>query len=128
MAGTINLMAGAAAGIFPSPVGSSPNRSATQRPEEHGTPGRSKLTPPEAGIPQEFAPERKLLTSSLERARNTLLSQKTSLSFERDDQDGKMYLSIKDRRSGEEVTRIPKKYAESGDPPQKAGSRVDVRI
>jgi uncharacterized FlaG/YvyC family protein len=123
MAGTISPMAGAAAGILPSPVGSSPNRSANQRTAEHVAPVGSAPIPPE-----DNAQERALLRSSLERARSAGLSQKTSLSFERDDENGKIYLSIKDRRTGEEVIRIPKKYMESGDPPEKAGGRVDVRI
>jgi uncharacterized FlaG/YvyC family protein len=124
MAGTINPLAGAAAGILPSPAGSSSNRSANPRTEEHRAPVRSAPIPPEAGTQV----ERTLLTSSLERARSAGLSQKTSLSFERDDESGKIYLSIKDRRTGEEVIRIPKKYLEGGDLPEKAGSRVDVRI
>jgi uncharacterized FlaG/YvyC family protein len=128
MAGTISMLAGAAAEVLPPPVGSSPNRSGPQRSENRGAPESSAPKPPVEGIEEESAQHGKYLALLLERARNAGLANNTTLTFERDNLDGNMYLSIKDKRTGEEVIRIPKKYLENAAPHQGLGHRVDVRI
>jgi uncharacterized FlaG/YvyC family protein len=128
MAGTISLLAGAAAEVLPSPVGSSLSRSGPQRSEDRRAPERTAPKPPVEGIQEESFQDRKYLASLLEQARNAGLANSTTLTFERDDLDGDMYVSIKDKRTGEEVIRIPKKLLDSAVLHQGSGHCVDVRI
>jgi hypothetical protein len=64
----------------------------------------------------------------LEQARRAGLANDTTLTFERNDLHGNMYMSIKDKRTGEEIIRIPMKYSNDAAPHQESGHRVDVRI
>jgi uncharacterized FlaG/YvyC family protein len=128
MAGTISMLAGAAAEVLHSPVGSSPNRSVTQRAESRSAPVRSSPKQPVEGIPEQLAQDSRYPAAILERARSAGLANRTTLTFERDVKDGKMYLYIKDKRTGDEVIRIPKKQLETADPQPVPSRRVDVRI
>ncbi len=128
MAGTIDMLAGAAAEVLPSPVGTSPNRSVAQRVENTGAVDGSKRGLESAALSDGPAPDRTFLISVLEKARNAGLSKSTSLTFERDTTDGRMYLYIRDRHTGEEVVRIPKKFLEDATINQGQSHRVDVRI
>ncbi len=127
MAGTISMLAGAAE-VLPSPGGSSPNRSVTPRAENHSAHVRSLPEQPVVGIPEQPAQGSRYSAEVLERARSAGLANRTSLMFERDIDDGKMYLYIKDKRTGDEVIRIPRKQLETADPQPVPGHRVDVRI
>ena len=127
MADTISLLAGAAAEVLPSPVGSSPNRSETQRAANRSAPDKSLSNQPVDGIPEEPPQDRQYLAAVLERARSAGLSNHTMLTFERDT-DGKMYVYIKDKRTGEEVIRIPERILEHVDAKSVSSRRVDVRI
>jgi uncharacterized FlaG/YvyC family protein len=129
MAGTISMLTGAAAEVLSSPIGSSPIRSGPQRSENRSAPPESSLpNPPVVGVEEQPVQDQKYLASLLERARNAGLASTTTLTFERDNLDGNMYVSIKDKRTGEEVIRIPRKYLENAAPPQGPGHRVNVRI
>ncbi len=128
MAGTISMLAGAAAEVLPSPVGSSPNRSVTQRAESRSASVRSLPKQPVEGIPEKPAQDSRYPAAILERARSAGLGSRTTLMFERDVKDGRMYLYIKDKRTGEEEFCIPKKALETADPQPAPGHRVDVRI
>ncbi len=130
MAGEISIIAGAVAEAHSSPVAASPNRSGPPRSAERIAPGRT--APQDEGgaesLPEGYSEERALLNSILERARNVTLSKNTTLSFERDDTDGRMYLHVKDKRTGEELYRIPKKYLSDIEPHLWQRHEVDVRI
>jgi len=127
MAGDIGLIAGAAVEARSSPIAASTNRSAKQHSENQEAPSldsQRKRASPEDGNPE----ARALLTSMLERAQNVTLSNNTMLSFERDQDDGQMYLHVKDKRTGEELYRIPKKCLADIDPHLWQHQQVDVRI
>ena len=130
MAGEISIIAGAVAEAHPSPVAASQNRSGAPRTAERIGPGRtaSQDEGDTKELPEDYSEERALLYSILERTRNMTLSQNTTLSFERDDTDGRMYLHIKDKRTGEELYRIPKKYLSEVEPHLWQRHEVDVRI
>jgi uncharacterized FlaG/YvyC family protein len=107
-----------------------PNRSGSPRSADRRAPDR---TAPQdegraEGLPEGVSEERALLNSILERARNVTLSKNTTLSFERDDTDGRMYLHVKDKSTGEELYRIPKKYLSDIEPHLWQRHEVDVRI
>ncbi len=128
MAGTINLLAGAAAEVLPSPVGASLNRSATQRAESHSAPVTPLSRQPVESPPERPAQPSSYPATSPERAQTAGLAKRTTLTFERDLDNGKMYLYIKDKRTGEEVLRIPSKILKTVNPQADTGHRVDVRI
>lgn len=61
------------------------------------------------------------------------LASRTTIYYARDDQSGRMYLYVKDRRTGEELYRIPKDYlpavdAASGRPALEDSPKVDLTI
>jgi len=130
MAGEITLMAGVPAEAQPPPAGAAADRSTPHSAGQAGAPRRS-APQQTTGVPasqDESSEERTLLTSMLEHAQNVALSQNTTLAFERDEKDGKMYLHIKDKRTGEDLYRIPKKYLAGIDPHLWQRQQVDVRI
>lgn len=130
MAGEISQVSGVAAEALPSPAVATSNRSGAQRPDVRGVPVR----PPAAeetdmgGLQNRSPQDKTFLTSMLERAQSVALGNNTTISFERDDQDGKMYALVKDKRTGEELFRIPKNYLTSVDPHHREHHRVDVRV
>ena len=130
MAGEITILAGTVAEAPSSPVVASSKSSGAARSAERTAPGRT--APQEKGgaedLPEGYSEERALLNSILERARNVTLSKNTTLSFERDDTDGRMYLHIKDKRTGEDLYRIPKKCLPDIEPHLWQRHEVDVRI
>ena len=130
MAGEISIIAGAVAEAHPSPVAASQNRSGAPRTADRIGPGRtaSQDEGNTKELPEGYSEERALLNSILERARNVTFSQNTTLSFERDDTDGRMYLHVKDKRTGEDIYRIPKKYLSEVEPHLWQRHEVDVRI
>jgi len=130
MAGEISIIAGAVAEAHPSPVAASQHRSGAPRTAERIGPGRT-ASRDESGandVPEGYSEEREILNSILERARNVTFSKNTTLSFERDDTDGRMYLHVKDKTTGEELYRIPKKYLSELEPHLWQRHEVDVRI
>ena len=128
MAGTISLLAGAAAEGLPSPVGASPNRSVAQRAENRSVPVRPLPEQPGEGLPVEPTQESIYPAAILERAQAAGLARRTTLTFERDIENGKMYVYIKDKSTGEEVIRIPNKILENASPQPEPDHQVDVRI
>jgi uncharacterized FlaG/YvyC family protein len=128
MAGTISLVAGAAAEVLSPPDGSFAKRSGLQRAENRGLPKES-MPGQATGSPRaESAQDGRGLASTVARGQNAGSSHKTMLIFERDDKSGKMYLYIRDKRTGEEVVRIPRKLLGDAEPEPEAGSRVDIRV
>jgi uncharacterized FlaG/YvyC family protein len=130
MAGEIGKISGAAVEALPSPIVASSHRSNAQRHHESGASIRSTPRPATSadGLQDDYPADRTSLASILERAQNAALANTTSMSFERDDADGKMYLYIKDKRTGEDLYRIPKKYLAATDPKPGPGHTVDVHI
>ena len=68
------------------------------------------------------------LMDLLQHAQDVELGKNTTYSFERSDKDDKMYISVKDKRTGGELYRIPKHYLSDVDPQHKPRHQVDVRI
>ena len=128
MAGTISLLAGAAAEGLSSPAGASPIRSAAQRTEYRSAPARPLPEQPVEGLPEQPSQDSVYPASILEQARNAGLARRTTLTFERDIENGKMYVYIKDKSTGEEVIRIPNKILENASPQPEPYHQVDVRI
>jgi uncharacterized FlaG/YvyC family protein len=122
MAGEISFIAGAVAETLSPPTAASPNRSGHPRTAERSSPAKTE------SLPEGYSEDRALLNSILERARNVSLSNNTTLSFERDDADGRMYLHIKDKGTGQELCRIPKKYLSDIEPHLWQRHELDVRI
>lgn len=71
---------------------------------------------------------RETLAAILEFAQRATLASDTTIYYERDDQNGRMYLHVMDKRTGEELYRIPKDYlpADPANPAQ--AHRLDVQI
>jgi uncharacterized FlaG/YvyC family protein len=122
MAGEISILPGAATEVLPSPVAISPNRSGAPK---GSTPQQKKSA---ESVPAGYPEDQAVLGSILKRAQNVALANNTTLSFERDDADGKIYIYIKDKRTGEELYRIPKKLAANIDFQHDQSHKVDVRI
>ena len=77
--------------------------------------------------------EKETLVSLLKQAEAISLASRTVIYYARDEQSGRMYLYVKDRRTGEELYRIPKDYlpmadAGSGRPVQGETPKVDLTI
>lgn len=77
--------------------------------------------------------EKETLVSLLKQAEAISLASRTVIYYARDEQSGRMYLYVKDRRTGEELYRIPKDYlpmadAGSGRPAQGKTPKVDLTI
>ncbi len=128
MAGAIDLLVRAAAEVLPSPVGASLNRSVTQRADYNSAPTRPLPGQPAdrpTGPPAQEGPHH---AANAERAPGAGLAKLTTLTFERDVDNGRMYLYIKEKRTGEEVLRIPSKILGTAERREESGHRVDVRI
>jgi len=100
-----NLIISAVTADLHSPVSASPSRvesKGAERKTGASGPGQTPEEPPleDPGI----------LEAHLTHARETITRENTTLSFERDAEDGRMYLHIRDKRTGEELERIPKSY------------------
>lgn len=133
MAGEINIT-GAFADALPSPVAASGTRSGTQRPAAAPrAPAAPDTTTPQRGAAVEneqtgYSKEATYLSSMLQRVQSAIRNDDTTLSFERDNEDGQMYLHVKDKLTGEEIYRIPKHYLKNVDTHPGHNHRVDVRI
>jgi len=127
MAGTISFLAGAPVEVLSPSAGSSANRSGMQHPGDHGVAGRAIARQPTQDLGGQPTLDAKGLAATAAQGEKAGPSSKTTLIFERDDKSGKMYLYIRDKRTGEEVIRIPRKILGDAEP-QAAGSRVDIRV
>ncbi len=127
MAGTINLVAGAAE-VLPPPVGSSANRSGTQHAERRGAPDRSIPGQSTEGARGPSVQAGKIAATADARGQNAGLSSKTTLIFQRDGENGRMYLYIRDKQTGEEVMRIPSKVLDDAESQPSPSRRVDIRV
>lgn len=129
MAMDISQIAGAATDLLPSSVSASAVSAGPRRPDPEGT-----LSIPAAnnneGEPasEGSSVEKTYLTDLLQRAQDVELGKNTTYSFERSNNDGKVYMSVKDKRTGEELYRVPKHYLSEVDPQNKQRHQVDVRI
>lgn len=134
MAGEIISISGALADAHPSPAAASTNRPSSHRPvvshEARGAPATStpQTKTGTAGLQKSEPEDKELLARILERAENIVLARNNKLSFERDTEDGRMYLFIRDKNTGEEIFRIPKNYLKNTDPHLWGSHRLDVRI
>lgn len=77
--------------------------------------------------------DKETLVSLLKQAEAISLASRTVIYYARDEQSGRMYLYVKDRRTGEELYRIPKDYlpaadAASGRPALEDPPKVDLTI
>jgi uncharacterized FlaG/YvyC family protein len=68
------------------------------------------------------------LVAKLEHAQDVALANTTTLSFERDAEDGRMYIHVRDKRTGEVLYRIPRNYLKDADPTLRPEHHVDLRI
>jgi uncharacterized FlaG/YvyC family protein len=134
MSGEISMITGVIAEALPSPVAASSNRSGSQRSkaptEAQSAPAMSAAQAKRGGEgTQSNAPEEnKLLNVKSEEAQKALMTHNATFSFERDQEDGRMYLHVKDKFTGEEIYRIPKNYLKGVDPQLGRDHKVDVRI
>jgi hypothetical protein len=134
MAGEIGAIGGGFADALPSPVAASPNRSTHQGqvavPEARGAPGNpapqagNVLNDHKPGYPEDNT----LLASILGRVQAAVQADNTAFYYERDGEDGKMYLHVKNKRTGEEIYRIPRNYLKNMEPSLLHRHQVDVRI
>jgi uncharacterized FlaG/YvyC family protein len=130
VAGEISQISGVAAEALPSPVVATSKRSGVQCPklgDVRDRPVAAEETDM-GGLQNRSSSDDTFLASMLEHAQSVALGDNTTISFERDDQDGKMYVYVKDKRTGEELFRIPKNYLTSIDPHHRQNHRVDVHI
>lgn len=77
--------------------------------------------------------DKEALVSLLKQNEALSLASRTTIYYARDDQSGRMYLYVKDRRTGEELYRIPKDYlpaaeGASGRPALEDPPKVDLTI
>lgn len=128
MTGTIEMLAGAVAEVLPSPVGPLAIRSHAQRREDAGAVEKTEARLDVEALSGQDAPDKAFLASILEKARSAGFSKKTELSFEQDAANGQMYVYVRDKRTGEEVLRIPAEYLADAALRKGQVHRVDVRI
>jgi uncharacterized FlaG/YvyC family protein len=130
MAGEISQITGVLTESLGLQAGTGLSRAAPRRQDAAGArepqPTKSEPVP---GKPQDGSPaEETYLASRVERAQEAALAHTTTLTFERDEEDGRMYIHVKDKRTGEELYRIPRNYLQGIDPKLRHAHRVDVRI
>jgi uncharacterized FlaG/YvyC family protein len=68
------------------------------------------------------------LASVLENAQRAALANDTTIYYQRDETNGRMYLHVKDKRTGEELYRIPKDYLPTPDKSPTESHTVDLMI
>jgi uncharacterized FlaG/YvyC family protein len=68
------------------------------------------------------------LASVLEHAQRASLANDTTIYYQRDETNGRMYLHVKDKRTGEELYRIPKDYLPAPDKSPAESHTVDLII
>jgi hypothetical protein len=56
------------------------------------------------------------------------LASDTTIHFERSEENGKMYIYVKDKVTGEELYRIPRDLARNPEPQSSEARQLDVRI
>ncbi len=132
MVNEINSNTAVLADSVPFPAGS-PSRKAADAVKSTDGPGKN---PKSGQASDQDAPSDSLTitqkredsTAVLERLQQTALASRTSVYYARDAEDGKMYLHVKDKRTGEDLYRIPKDYLKIPEPEVEPAARVDVRI
>ena len=133
MAGEISI-AGIYADALAPPVAVPNTRSGTQHaaaaPE---APITLAVTASQAGVTAETKnnglPTNKTeLASILGRMQNAFPPDNITLAYERDSEDGRMYLHVRNKLTGKEILRIPKNYIQTMDTQPGNGLRVDVHI
>jgi uncharacterized FlaG/YvyC family protein len=129
MAVDISQIAGAATDLLSSSPYMSSASAGLRRPDPEETPSTPAASNKEGEPAQEGRSDAKTyLMDLLQRAQDVELGKDTTYSFERSDKDGKVYISVKDKRTGGELYRIPKHYLTDVDLQNKQRHQVDVRI
>jgi uncharacterized FlaG/YvyC family protein len=133
MPGEISVITGMVLGAPSSPVAASSHRSGSQRPSPQVESAVSGiLAPPPVGgketIPNTSAENKAQLAFHQERAQKALMTHNASFSFERDSDDGRTYLLVKNKATGEEIYRIPKSYLRNAALHSRQPHGVDVHI
>jgi uncharacterized FlaG/YvyC family protein len=118
LVGEISQLSGAAVEAPPSPAVATSNRFGIQQPDVGSV--LDKTAPAketDTGGLQDGSPNKKTpLASMVAHARSVELGNNATITFERDHQDGKMYVHVKDKSTGKELFRIPENYLKSADP------------
>ena len=106
------------------------NRATSRRPESGGATERSSSKAREKTEASDgsSAKEKTLLKVLLERAQNVVLSKNTTLSFEQDPSDGKIYIHVKDKNTGEVLYRVPRKYLANIESHLWQSQKLDLRV
>jgi len=130
MAGEISNLAGTALAARPAPAAPPAHRAGSRRPVPDADPEKAAALPAtdkkgQAGGSPDLSSS---LDEMVEKAQNRVLTNSTTLSFERDSLDGKMYICVKDRRTGEDLYRIPRNYLADSEASDTQSHQVDVRI
>ena len=133
MASGIDSLLSAVTRSFSVPVVPSARREATNPghdPDEATAAGRS-APDKETGdaLSEETAQaNQERLSILLDYARRSALATDTTIYYQRDAQNGRMYLHVMDKRTGEELYRIPKDFLPALDPDPGDTHQVDVEI
>jgi uncharacterized FlaG/YvyC family protein len=115
------------------PIGPAARRDATKPGQDSGeatAAGRSAPDKETGGAVLEEAAQAKKeeLSLLLDHAQRSALASNTTIYYRRDDQNGRMYLHVMDKRTGEELYRIPKDFLPALDPDPGDTHQVDVEI
>jgi len=135
MANGINLIAGAVANSVPSPAGTATKRSGVA--QKSTAPADHEATRAEQAellkkvqaqwSEKEVREKQRGPGSILELAENLSFASDTTIHFQRNDDNGRMYMHVMDKRTGEELYRIPRDFLQEMEP-QSENHQVDVRI
>jgi uncharacterized FlaG/YvyC family protein len=135
MAYGINFLAGAVAHSVPSPAGTATKRSGVE--QKSTAPLQNEATRAEQTellekVQDEWTEKgarekREDLHSILELAETLSLASDTTIHFQRNDDNGRMYMHVMDKHTGEELYRIPRDFLQELEQ-QSENHHLDVRI
>lgn len=110
---------------------SAPARERDQRPGS-GSPAVGRSSPQQDSGRldwEQVAQDRKeTLAALLEYAQRAALASDTTIYYQRDDQNGRMYLHVMDKETGEELYRIPKDYLPAPSVNASESHQLDVQV
>ena len=135
MANGINFLAGAVANSVSSPAGTATKRSGVEhepaphtRNETSSTERVELLNKVQAQWDKTRVDETKESVGYiLELSENLSLAKDTTIHFERNDENGKMYMHVCDKQTGEVLYRIPRDFLQDLSQ-EKLNLQLDVRI
>ncbi|MBM3791046.1 MAG: flagellar protein FlaG [Acidobacteria bacterium] len=82
----------------------------------------------QTGWQEEALAGRETLKSLIEYAERAAFARDTTIVYRRDDQNGRMYLHVMDKRTGEELYRIPKDYLPALERAAAESHQLDIEI